>query len=208
MKNSKTILLSTAYLAPIQYFLLIANAEKVIIESNENYTKQSYRNRCEIYGANGKLPLSIPIKKSNSIKTHIKDIQIDYSTSWQRLHWISIESAYLSSPFFEYYMDEFHPFYEKNFKFLFDYNLELFNHVISILDIDTKITLTNDFIPLDTDNEDDYRFSINPKRNSSLPFNSHKYMQVFNDKHGFIPNLSILDLICNEGPNAESFLLE
>lgn len=206
MKSSKLLILSTAYLPTISYLTMLANADNVFIETHENYIKQSYRNRCEIYGANGKLPLSVPIKKINSTKSNIRDILIDYSTSWQRLHWISIESAYRSSPFFEFYMDDFIGYYNKKFKFLFDFNMELITVILKALELDNNIKLTKEFIPDYNNETTDLRSIIHPKKKADKQYPSESYIQVFIDKHGFIPNLSIIDLIFNEGPNAISFL--
>ena len=204
--NKETKILSTAYLAPIQYFSIIANSKSLLIETKENYVKQSFRNRCEIYAANGKLTLSITVKKNNNSKTSIKDVKIDYSTPWQRLHWISIESAYRSSPFFEFYADEFKMFFRKKTKYLFDFNDELFKTVLSILEIETEINYSSNFVQLESDNQNDYRFIIHPKKDFSFVHETAAYTQVFNIKHGFIPNLSIIDLIFNEGPNAINLL--
>jgi WbqC-like protein len=202
---SKKIILTTAYLAPVQYFTKFVEYDKVIIEAHENFIKQTYRNRCKLYGANGELSLIIPVKKSNS-KTKIKELLIDYDTNWRKLHWKSIESAYNSSPFFEYYIDDFLPFFTKKYKYLFDFNTELLNMILEILDISTKIEFTDTFF----NNEyemDDFRELIHPKKGGlDQNFKVIEYTQVFQSKYGFIPNLSIIDLIFNEGPNSSIIL--
>ncbi len=202
---SKNIILSTAYLAPIQYFTKFVEYDKVIIEAHENFIKQTYRNRCKIYAANGELSLSIPVKK-NAPKTKIKELQIDYDTNWRKLHWKSIESAYNSSPFFEYYIDDFSPFYTKKFKYLFDFNTELLKMILENIDISTNIDFTETFF----NNEyemDDFREQIHPKnRDVDKNFKIIEYTQVFQSKHSFIPNLSIVDLLFNEGPNSSIVL--
>ena len=202
---SKSIILSTAYLAPVQYFTKFVEYDKVIIEAHENFIKQTYRNRCKIYGANGELSLTIPIKKS-APKTKIKELLIDYDTNWRKMHWKSIESAYNSSPFFEYYIDDFIPFYTKKYKYLFDYNTELLKMIVDILEISTNIEFTTSF-----DNNisdiDDFRELIHPKKGSTdQNFKPIEYTQVFKDKYGFLPNLSIIDLLFSEGPNSIMFL--
>ncbi len=195
------VLLSTAYLAPIQYYSKFLLYDEIYIEVHENYPKQTYRNRCKIYGANGELSLSIPVKKLD-IKVKTKDILIDYDTNWRKLHWKSIESAYRSSPFFEYYQDDFMPFYEKKYKYLIDLNTDLQLMILEHLDYDVKINKTEAY---KTDHEigvDDFRNKIHPKLNiNDDQFKIKSYTQVFKQKLGFVPNLSIIDLLFNEGPN-------
>lgn len=199
---SKKVILATAYLAPIQYFTKLFKYDEVFIEKHENFIKQSYRNRCKIYGANGELSLSIPVKKI-SLKTKIKDLLIDYDTNWQKLHWKSIESAYRSSPFFEFYEDDLKPFYEKKYKFLLDFNIEIQNMVLEYLDIDVNLKFTDKYYDEQDNYFDDLREKIHPKKEYVDPnFKIVEYTQVFQEKYGFIPNLSIIDLLFNEGPNA------
>ena len=201
------ILLSTTYLGPIQYFSKVLKYDKVFIEAHENFIKQTYRNRCVIYAANGELTLSIPVTKTNK-KELIKDLKIDYSTNWQKLHWKSIESAYRSSPFFEYYMDELITFYNSKYEYLLDFNIEIQNVILEQLELETKISLTKTYcFEDDLTNMDDFRQKIDPKKKiEDKNFLSPEYNQVFVDKHGFKPNLSIIDLLFNEGPNAINLL--
>ena len=131
-------LLSTAYLAPIEYYVVLANSERILLEQHEYYQKQSYRNRCRIATANGIMDLSIPVDSAG--KTPIRDLRISDHNNWQTHHWRSIETAYNSSPFFEYYADDFRPFFEKKWLFLWDFNLALFNKTLELLDIETKIS--------------------------------------------------------------------
>jgi hypothetical protein len=133
------ILFSTAYFPPVQYFSKIADADELIIEAHENYLKQSYRNRCYIYGANGKLSLSIPIKKGPGLKTLIRDVEIEYIMPWQKVHWKSIESAYQSSPYFEFYVDDLLPFFHKKTKYLFDLNLSIIKFLVDALELDADV---------------------------------------------------------------------
>ena len=199
---------STAYFPPVQYFSQIVNSEKIIIEKYENYSKQSYRNRCEILSPNGKQTLSIPVIKKSGQKQLIKDVKIDYKTDWQSICLKSLKTAYLSSPFFEFYIDALMPFFEKRFTFLFDYNFEILQIILSELQIEKEIQFTEKYIkeyPFP-----DFRNSIHPKKKfqtADTNFPTRKYTQVFFDKYEFIPNLSILDLLFNEGPNTESFLI-
>ncbi|HAF27813.1 MAG TPA: hypothetical protein DCG75_02090 [Bacteroidales bacterium] len=202
----KKVLLSTAYLAPIQYYTKFLKYDEVYIEMKENFIKQSYRNRCKIYGANGELSISIPIKKT-STKIKIKDVQIDYDTKWQKLHWKSIESAYSSSPFFEFYEDDLKAFYERKYKFLIDLNAEIQKVILENLDLQIDFKYTEEFNQLANEKFIDLREIIHPKKKVIDPeFKPVKYTQVFYDKYGFIPNLSIIDLLFNEGPNAIELL--
>ena len=192
----KPAYLSSTYLGPVQQYCKMYQYPEVRIEAAENYLKQTYRNRCLIAAANGPLSLSIPIVKPDTLKCLTKDIRISDHGNWRHLHWNAISSAYNSSPFFEYYEDDFAPFYEKKYDFLFDFNEELRQMVCSLLDIHPHVVFTTDF---ETEVENDFR-GISPKRESGDPaFCPKSYYQVFKDKHGFIPNLSIIDLLFNTG---------
>jgi hypothetical protein len=203
-----TALLSITYLGPVQYFTKFLLHPVRIIERYDHYIKQTYRNRCNIMGANGILPLSIPILKGQAHKTYVRDIRIDYNKKWQKLHWRSMESAYRHSPFFEYYMDEFYPFYEQRFEFLIDFNAALLELVLQSLEIENTLNYSREFIDAGIVDYADYRETIHPKRDlSSDPlFVPLTYRQVFVERLGFKANLSIIDLLFNEGPNARSVL--
>jgi len=207
-RDPDTALLSTSYLGPVQYFTKFLMHPVQIIEQYDHYIKQTYRNRCNIMGANGILPLSIPVLKGQAHKTYVRDIRIDYNKKWQKLHWRSIESAYRHSPFFEFYIDEYSPFYEKRFEFLLDFNVALLEMILKALEIDNTINYSREFINGDMEDYADYREAINPKRDlSSDPlFVPVSYHQVFAERIGFKANLSIIDLLFNEGPNARSVL--
>ena len=197
-------LFSTAYFPPIQYFTEIIGHEKIYIENYDNYSKQTYRNRCEILSANGKLSLTIPVIKKEP-KTLIKDILIDYSTNWQKNHFKTIEAAYRSSPFYDFFIDEIIVFWEKKNKYLIDYNTQILNVVNDFIGISTKIINTNSFIPIKQSKYKDFRFTIHPKQNkNNLKYKP--YLQVFSEKFDFVPNLSILDLIMNLGQESMSYM--
>lgn len=204
---NQNVILSSFYLPPIEYFSKISKGTTVYIESKANYIKQTYINRCEIYAANGKLSLSIPIKKAKTKKVKIEDVKISYDTNWQRLHLKSIESAYRSSAFYEYYIDAFIPFFTHKYEFLLDFNTDLLKTLLSELEIDTEIQFTDEYYKNQFEALD-YRSEISSK-NKNFPTKElefSEYYQVFSKKYGFIPNLSIFDLIFNEGPNSRMIL--
>ena len=208
MNVPETVILSTSYLAPVQYYCKLSGYKNILIEAFENYSKQSYRNRCVILGANGPLTLSIPVKRNNCIKIHTRDIKIDYNSRWQSVHWRAIESAYRSSPFFIYYADDIEPFYRKKIEFLMDYNTQLQEKILNQLNLKPEIIFTHEYI-YTTENMDDYRDTIHPKQRmqrSDVNFSPQAYYQVFENKFGFVLNLSIIDLLFNMGPSAVEML--
>jgi hypothetical protein len=194
--------ISSAYLPPIQYIDVLLKHKTVYIEKHETYPKQTYRNRCEIYSANGLLPLIIPIERPNGNSTKIADVRIDNTVKWRKEHWRAIVSAYKNSAYFEFVMDYFAPFYENDWDFLWDYNTELLSTILRIFDLNINIIETEEFIkqyPLEID---DFRYKIKPKsREIQVDTNvlNKPYFQVFSIKSGFLPNLSILDILCNCG---------
>ncbi|MDR2954983.1 MAG: WbqC family protein [Prevotella sp.] len=206
------ICLSSAYLAPIQYYTKLLTAGQVYIEQHDNYIKQTYRNRCSILSANGPIPLSIPVEHSSMNKTQMKDIQIASHGNWQHMHWNAIVSAYSSTPFFEYYQDDFYPFYHKSYKYLFDLNEELRLLIMRLLNIeDVIIHYTKEYKTTFTENESDLREIIHPKKDWQTldpDFKPTPYYQVFAQKFGFTPNLSIIDLLFNMGNESELILSE
>ncbi|MDD2382443.1 MAG: WbqC family protein, partial [Mariniphaga sp.] len=145
MFQDQAILLSTAFFPPVQYISKLVLYEHVYIEQFENFSKQTFRNRCVISGANGPVSLIVPVVKGRTQKTGIKDLQISYDTEWQRNHWRTIFSAYNSSPFFEYYSDDLQPFFEKRGKYLLDFNLEALNTICNLLEIENRSVLTEAF---------------------------------------------------------------
>ena len=155
-------LLTTAYFPPIAYFSCLKKAEVTYIEQYENFGKQSYRNRCEIMTANGVIALTVPVAKANS-KTLIKDLKIVYPTPWQKLHFRGIESAYKNSPYYEYYIDDLMPFFEKQETYLFDHNLAILTTILDFLKLKRDIRLTTDYIAIGDINYRDLRNAITPK---------------------------------------------
>lgn len=190
------IVFSTAYLPPVSYFRELTKYQCIYIDRFENYIKQTYRNRCCIFSANGKLTLSIPVKKVTGNHTLVKDIEIDYSEPWQRLHWRAIESAYSNSPFFLYYRNDFEPCYQKKIKFLLDLNQVLLSVLCRHLGIGTEIIHSEKYFDIQSEITD-HRDSFSPKKPVNTPLTEYK--QVFDEKFGFIKDLSIIDLLFNEG---------
>lgn len=197
------ILLSTAYFGNIQYFSKLYSGEEVLIEEHENYTKQSYRNRCDILSGNGVISLSIPIKKDAREKTPIKEVEIEYVMEWQQQHWRSIVSAYGSSPYFEFYDYLFEPLFKKKEKYLLDHNNNCMDIVCGCIKKKIEIGKTTEFAEVGSDDSIlDYRQSISPKaalRKEDPYFQDIAYYQVFSEKFPFQENLSILDLLFCEG---------
>lgn len=203
------ILLSTAYFPNIQFFSKIENYEDIVIEKHENYVKKTYRNRCEILGANGKLSLTVPITKEIGTKINIDKVKIDYSEDWQKNHLKAIESAYGLSPFYEFYIDEIKEIFSNNFDYLFELNNHIINTVTEIVGINSKITFSKTFTDIIEGNGNDFRFSIHPKtkmQKTDPNFITLKYTQTFADRFDFISNLSILDVIFNLGPESLEYL--
>ena len=217
-----TSLLSTAYFPPIEYFAVMANSERVEIESGEMYQKQSYRTRCHINGANGLLVLTVPVLRSAakgdeqcSHKLPIADLRIDWSKPWLLQHKRALEAAYMSSPFFEYYMDDIYGILDSGEETLLSLNTRLTLKIAELVGIETPVTLSdgNYLIPQSRELElagiSDFRECIHPKKGSRILEDlklEKPYWQVFTNKQGFVPNLTILDLLFNEGPNSISFL--
>jgi hypothetical protein len=197
------ILISTAYLPPVEYFSLIKDADEILVEREENYLKQTYRNRCYILSANGSHSLSVPVFLGSIHKTPVKEIRIDYSKRWQQVHLRAVIASYRASPFFEFYFEEIEKCILKNHEFLMDLNTSLTKAIMDILGIKKSISYTGSFLPPgSTDN--DFRYSISPKKKSG--FTAKEYTQVFNHISGFSPGMSIIDLMFNMGPESGFYL--
>jgi len=192
------------YLPSIEYFSkILKHKDNLILENAENFRKQSYRNRATIHSPNGPLDLIVPLIRGSKNHTPVKDVRISYDFNWQRLHWMSLETSYRSSAYFEYYEDDLHVFYQKKWDFLFDYNEDLFRLLNRLLKINITYSYTNSFEKIYTE-LNDYRESIHPKQLSQIGF--QPYFQVFEERNGFLPNLSIVDLIFNQGPQSIQYL--
>lgn len=205
-----TVLLSTAYLPPIEYVIQCIRYQKVLIEEFENYQKQTYRNRCMIATANGLLQLSIPVKKVNGNHTVTKDVEIDYSSRWNQVHWRAIVSAYTHSPYFIHYCEPFESIFKNPPQLLTEFNTQLLNIVFKILKADVDFSYTSEYT-VSSDSMADLRMMISPKHEifyPGKPSGFAEYTQTFSNKYPFVPNLSIIDLIFNEGPEALDYMTD
>jgi hypothetical protein len=199
--------LPCVYWGPVQYYSKLASGRVCMIELHEHFQKQTYRNRSVICDSNGVHKLIIPLQK-HSEKTPLQDIRISYDAPWQDLHWKTLESAYRSSPYFEYFEHDFISFYShKSISFLHEYNLAIQEVVIKLLKLKTITILSEQFEKAYTGSTD-LRQIISPKKNftEDPDFILRPYPQVFESKFGFLPNLSIADLLFNEGPHAVNYL--
>jgi hypothetical protein len=197
------ILVSTAYLPPVEYFSLISHGDEIFIEREENYIKQSYRNRCYILSSHGLQLLSVPVYLGSQHKTPLKEIRIDYSKRWQQVHLRALTASYNSSPYFQFYFETIEKIISRKIDFLIDLNTELTQSVLEILKMKSKLLYTTYFEP-EGSGDNDYRYNLSPKKQSQ--FTVKEYMQVFNNESRFIQGLSIVDLIFNMGPEAIDYL--
>ena len=197
------ILLHPTYFPNISHCVGLANAQSILFEVEDNYQKQTFRNRTTIYAANGALILSIPVVFSQKNRQKFKDVKIANETDWQTQHWKSLQSAYRTSPFFEFYEDDLQPLFTKKETYLLDFNFKCMEVIFDCLQLDLKFTKTESYAKTIEDRTD-LRHLVNTKQGQLQQFSV--YTQVFNNKHGFINNLSILDLLFNEGTNALSYL--
>ncbi|WP_339755441.1 WbqC family protein [uncultured Winogradskyella sp.] len=195
-------LIHATYFPNIAHYAAMFKADNVFFEACDNYQKQSFRNRTEIYGANGKLALTVPVSYTQKNRQLYKDVRIANEDYWQQQHLKSLQSAYSMSPFFEYYIDDLMPLFEKQFDYILDFNLNCFEVLIDSLQLNLATSKTQLFEKQPKDKTD-----FKPLVNRNYKIDSFQsYTQVFTEKHGFISNLSILDLLFNEGPNTELYL--
>lgn len=200
-------LLSTAYWAPVQYFAKVVSHQKVLVEQFETFPKQSYRNRCVLYGPNSIQSLQVPTLKGDVHNPMTRDIRLSYQTQWQKNHFYTIKSLYKSSPYFDYYVDDIQPLYAHKFEFLLDLNNAIFEVCCKWLKMSNNSVLTDDYVKQATC--EDYRNTIHPKEShqaEDVHFVAKPYTQVFEERFGFVPNLSIIDLVMNCGPESKTLL--
>lgn len=196
------ILFSTAYFPPVEYFSLIKDADHIIIDQEENYIKQTYRNRCRILTSNGIMQLSVPVMKGDLLKVRVKETTIDYSKRWQQVHLRAIISSYGKSPYFQFYFEGFEKILLKNHRFLLDLNNDLLGKCLNIMMINKRVSNSDSFEPIQG-KDNDFRYRISSKTKSDHV--CKPYIQVFCES-GFIAGLSILDLIFNTGPRSADYL--
>jgi hypothetical protein len=202
---AKGAVLPMLYLPPIEYFTqLNRHKPDIFIEREEHFPKQTYRNRANICSPDGVLTLTVPVIKGSKNHTKIKDVKISYDFQWQRLHWMGLEACYRRSAYFEYYEDDFAVFYDTiKPSFLFDYNEQQLQLLLKLLKIKMPISYTETYEP-EYPGVTDLRASITPKKESA--FEQRPYFQVFEQKNGFLKNLSIVDLLFNQGPQAGNYM--
>lgn len=197
----QNVLLPIFYLPPISWFSVFLDPEnEVVFEQYESFPKQTYRNRTNIYGANGKLSLIIPINHTG--RREMKDTEISYREDWLNIHWKSIKNMYQSSAYFEYYEDKLEVLYQKKEKFLLDFNLKGIDIIQNILKTEKAQSLNQEYIK--NPSEVNFREKFSTKFESE--FEMEKYYQIFADKFGYLKDLSIIDLICNKGPESVTYL--
>lgn len=195
-----TAILSSTYFGPVQWYQKLYRYDSVLIENHDSFIKQTYRNRCVIATANGQLSLTVPVERN-------EELRISDHGNWRHQHWNALVSAYGDSPFFEYYADDIRPFFENKWEYLYDFNLEITKKMCELLDITPQINLTERYIKTEAVNADDFRDAIRPKH--PLPdkdFTPKPYYQVYKQRHGFLPNMSILDLLFNMGNESILYL--
>ncbi|MBD3724703.1 MAG: WbqC family protein [Flavobacteriaceae bacterium] len=198
----KQIILHPTYFPSISHYAAMVQAKEITFEVEDNFQKQTNRNRMYIYSPNGLQMLNIPVKHSKNERQKFKDVRIENAFGWQKNHFKSLEAAYRTSPFFEYFEDDFRPIFEKKHEFMMDLNFQIFEIVNECLGVDLPFSKTNEYFH-EIQDQNDFRYLANGKKDTFL---NEEYTQVFEEKHGFIPNLSILDLLFNEGRYAKDYL--
>ena len=197
-----SILIHPTYFPSISHYVAMVQSDGIIFEMEDNFQKQTNRNRMYIYSPNGLQMLNIPIKHSKEVHQKTKDVKIEYDFNWQKQHFKSLDAAYRSSPYFEYFEDDFRQIFEKKHDFLIDLNFKAMEIISKCIGIPFVFEKTTEYFSEPT-NQIDFRDLANGKKDSST---FTEYTQVFDDKHGFINNLSVLDLLFNEGRSAKEYL--
>ena len=194
-------ILPVAYMPSVEYVARLLREESVV-DLGEHYIKRSQRNRAQILSANGVMSLTVNVENANRPRQMIKDVRIDYSKRWQHQHWVSIMSAYKSSPYFDHYAHMLEPFYKREWRYLVDYNMEYLSTLLRLLGVDDKVNISEKYVVAREGDID-----LRPKHNEGSTFVAEPYFQVFSDRMPFVANLSILDLLLCEGPQAVSAVL-
>jgi len=210
-----TALLQTTYFGPIQWYQKLYRYDHCLIEQYDSYQKQTYRNRCIIATANGLQALTVPVIHDSQFSALssqlVKDLRISDHNQWRRVHWNALQSAYSESPFFDYYADDLRPFFEQKYEFLVDFNEAIRQKTCELIDIHPSVEYTSSYrlspIAHHPSPITDYRDIIHAKHpQPDAEFEAKRYWQVFQHKHGFQPNLSILDLLFCMGPESIFYL--
>ena len=206
--TSNKVLLSTTYFGPVQWYQKLYRAEHITIEQWESFQKQTYRNRCLIATTQGVQALTVPVEKPANGSNCIKDLRISDHGNWRHLHWNALQSAYGESPFFEYYQDDIRPFYEERWTFLLDFNEAIRQKMCELIDFEPRVDYSTEYV---VDSKAiaaaDFRATINPKHPAQDDeFEAKPYYQVYQTKHGFLENLSVIDLLFNMGPESIFYL--
>lgn len=196
------IILHPTYFPSISHYAAMLQADKITFETDDNFQKQTNRNRMYIYSPNGLQMLNIPVKHSKNERQKFKDVRIENAFGWQKNHFKSLEAAYRTSPFFEFFEDDFRPIFENKHEFMMDLNFQIFDIINDCLGVNLPFSKTEEYFH-EVDDKTDFRHLVNGKKDS---FTNESYTQVFGEKHGFLPNLSILDLLFNEGRHAVEYL--
>ena len=200
-------LLSSTYFGPVQWYQKLNRYDTCLIEQHDHFVKQTYRNRCVIAATNGLQTLSIPVEKFEGAKCEMRDVRISDHANWRHQHWYALQSAYGESPFFEYYEDDIRPFFERKWVFLYDFNWEITLKMCELIDIMPCMRRTDSYEQEPSEGVIDFRETIRPKHpGRDDEFKPRTYYQVYQQKYGFQPNLSILDLLFNQGNESVLFL--
>ena len=194
-------ILPIAYMPSVEYVARLLR-EECVIDLGENYIKRSQRNRAQILSANGVMSLTVNVENANRPRQRIRDVRIDYSKRWQHQHWVSILSAYKSSPYFDHYAHLLEPYYKREWRYLVDYNMEYLSTLLRLLGVDNKVNISERYVAAREGDLD-----LRPKHNEGSTFVAEPYFQVFSDRMPFEANLSILDLLMCEGPQAVNAVL-
>ena len=194
-------ILPVAYMPSVEYVARLLREESVV-DLGEHYIKRSQRNRAQILSANGVMSLTVNVENANRPRQRITDVRIDYSKRWQHQHWVSIMSAYKSSPYFDHYAHLLEPFYKREWRYLVDYNMEYLSTLLRLLGVEDKVNISEKYVAAREGDVD-----LRPKHNEGSTFVAEPYFQVFSDRMSFVANLSILDLLLCEGPQAVSAVL-
>lgn len=207
LRNCPEIRLSTAYFPPVSYISLFTLRKPVLIEREENYLKQTYRNRCTILSANGPLSLSIPVQRGSFHKTPIRDLKIETDQKWRQDHCRALRAAYNASPFYEFFEDEIRELIYSQETYLLDFNQRILEYVLENCRLETRVEYSKSFLSPVPSSPCDLRYKLQPKQKTPLFFfQPAEYIQVFSDRRPFVPDLSILDVLFNLGPEAGMYL--